>query len=227
MHVFKRLIPLVAIFSTASAADHRFEHDYVEDGVVNDLTFGDKSIIWAEDHRQITGWSISGEGYTPELYSDRVVLTPPWPSSRRGAIWADHGEPESEWEAEFEFRANGAENGNGHLQFWYVRNDSSSNHVGTSSIYTAGKFDGVAVVVSQVANKGTLRVFLNDGSFAFKDHHNVDQLSFGQCDFDYRNLGKFSKIRVEQTYWTFKVEVDGKKCIDSYSVWKSSGTLLE
>jgi mannose-binding lectin 1 len=224
MHLPRHILTFLSLISFTLASDHRFEHDYVEDGVVDDLTFGNDASIWAKDHRHITGWSISGTGYTPKLHSDRIVLTPPWPGSRRGAVWADHAVESSEWEAEFEFRATGPDNGNGNLQFWYVRSEPLAESVGSSSVYTVGKFDGVAVVVSQSGNKGgTVRAFLNDGSLSFRDHHKVDDLSFGQCDFQYRNLGKFSKIKVKRTYWTFKVEVDGKSCINTYSVCKPQG----
>lgn len=220
MRHYRYIFSFVSLFAVStSASNHRFEHDYVPDAELEDFTFGGRTTVWGSDHKNIKGWSISGEGYIPELHSDRVILTPPWPSSRRGAIWADHAESEPEWEAEFEFRASGADNGNGHFQFWYVRNDSTSNGVGTSSIYTADRFDGLAIVVNQDRERGgQVRAFLNDGSFAYKDHHNVDQLSFGHCDLNYRNLGTFNKIKIIQSFWSFKVEVDDKKCIESYSV---------
>lgn len=207
-----------ALLHQTHASDHQFERDYIKDTLVDNLSFGQKgSNTWTDDHRHIKGWDISGEGYTPELWSDRVMLTPPWPGQRRGAIWAQKPESNAEWEAEFEFRAFGLDNGNGNMQFWYVRN--ATEDVGTSSIYTVGKFDGVAVVVSQTeGGKGKVRAFLNDGSLSFKDHHKVEELSFGECDLEYRNLGAFSRMRVEQTYWTFKVDIDGKSCINTYSV---------
>jgi mannose-binding lectin 1 len=201
------------------ASDHRFERNYEEDKVIDNLSFGQRGTTWADDHRSIKGWDVTGDGYTPELYSDRIIVTPPWPGSRRGALWAQNAEVEPEWEASFEFRVNGPEKGNGNMQFWYVRN--ASTDIGTSSIYTVGKFDGVAIVVSQAGEKsgiGTVRAFLNDGTINFNSHYKVDDLAFGQCDYSYRNLGVFSKITVEQTYWTFKVLVDGQKCISTYSV---------
>ena len=203
----------------ALASDHRFERNYEEDKVIENLSFGQRGTTWADDHRSISGWNMMGDGYTPELYSDRVILTPPWPGSRRAALWAKEAEIEPEWEASFEFRVNGPEKGNGNMQFWYVRNGSED--VGTGGIYTVGKFDGVAIVVSQAGEKsgiGTVRAFLNDGTINFGSHYKVDDLAFGQCDYSYRNLGKFSTITVEQTYWTFKVLVDGQKCISTYSV---------
>ncbi|KIW05596.1 uncharacterized protein PV09_03468 [Verruconis gallopava] len=219
MWVSHHALCLLSVVGLASASDHRFEHDYVEDAIVEDVSFGQSGTTWAEDHTHITGWDLSGNGYTPELHRDRVVLTPPWPGSRKGSIWAQKPEVELEWEASFEFRATGPENGNGNLQFWYARN--AIEDINTNSIYTVGTFDGVAIVISQAGGKagvGTVRAFLNDGSINFASHHNIDELSFGQCDFAYRNLGKFSKITIEQTYWTFKVHVDGQKCIETYSI---------
>lgn len=52
---------------------------------------------------------------------------------------------ESEWTAEFQFRATGVERGGGNLQLWYAKDGQS--RIGTSSIYTVGQFDGFALVV--------------------------------------------------------------------------------
>lgn len=52
---------------------------------------------------------------------------------------------QSEWTAEFHFRASGPERGSGNLQLWYVK-DGQAN-IGASSIYTVGKFDGFALTV--------------------------------------------------------------------------------
>lgn len=218
MHFSTHLLSLLSLTTAISAADHiNYEHEYVEDGIIEDLTFGAHGAIWSKDHRHITGWKISGKDYTPELHSDRVILTPPWPANKRGSIWAEHAETNKEWEVEFEFRATGPETGSGNLQFWYVR--SPSHDVGYSSIYTVGKWEGVAIVATQYGTHGgTLRAYLNDGTLDFKSHHWVDQLSFGSCDFNYRNLGKFSKIKISQTFWNFAVEVDGKECIRTHKV---------
>jgi mannose-binding lectin 1 len=50
-----------------------------------------------------------------------------------------------EWTVDFEFRANGEERASGNLQLWYVKDGAST--VGTASIYTVGKFDGLAIVI--------------------------------------------------------------------------------
>jgi mannose-binding lectin 1 len=195
---------------------YEYEHEYVEDGVIEDLTFGAHGNIWAKDHRHIAGWTISGEGYTPELLSDRIILTPPYPGNKRGGIWAQHAETHEEWEAEFEFRASGPERGSGNLQMWFAKNPQ--HEVGLASIYTVGKFDGLVLTIGQYAGRGSLRAFLNDGSVSFKDHHHVDQLSFASCEFSYRNLGRFSHIKVKQTQWTFEVEIDHTICFQTHKV---------
>jgi mannose-binding lectin 1 len=195
---------------------YEYEHEYVEDGIIEDLTFGAHGSIWAKDHRHIAGWTISGEGYTPELLSDRIILTPPYPGNKRGGIWAQHVETHDEWEAEFEFRVSGPERGSGNLQFWFAKNPQ--HDVGLASIYTVGKFDGLVLTIGQYGGRGSLRAFLNDGSMSFKDHHHVDQLSFASCDFSYRNLGRFSHIKVKQTQWSFEVEVDQHVCFQTHKV---------
>lgn len=196
--------------------EYEYAHEYIEDGIEEDLTFGAHNNIWAKDHRHIAGWTISGEGYTPELLSDRIILTPPYPGSKRGAIWAQHAEDHDEWEAEFEFRATGPERGSGNIQFWFVKDPQ--HDVNLASIYTVGHFDGLVLTIGQYDGHGTLRAFLNDKSVSFKDHHHVDTLSFASCDFNYRNLGRFSKITVKQTPYTFEVEIDKVSCFRTHKV---------
>lgn len=52
---------------------------------------------------------------------------------------------QSEWSAEFQFRASGPERAGGILQLWYTKDGQS--RIGTSSIYTVGQFDGFALVI--------------------------------------------------------------------------------
>lgn len=52
---------------------------------------------------------------------------------------------QSEWSAEFQFRASGPERAGGILQLWYTKDGRA--RIGTSSIYTVGQFDGFALVV--------------------------------------------------------------------------------
>lgn len=53
------------------------------------------------------------------LHSDTIVLTPHSPSHTIGAIWSKSTNPHKYWEAEFSFRASGAERGGLGLAFWY------------------------------------------------------------------------------------------------------------
>lgn len=57
----------------------------------------------------------------------------------------------TEWTAEFEFRATGPERGGGNLQIWYTREGQAN--VGTSSVYTIGKFDGLALTVDMYGGR--------------------------------------------------------------------------
>lgn len=61
----------------------------------------------------------------------------------RRADWI-HRIPDSEWHVAFDFRANGEERSGGNIQLWYVKQASA---VGTSSIYTVNKFDGLAITI--------------------------------------------------------------------------------
>lgn len=48
-----------------------------------------------------------------------------------------------------DFRATGPERASGNLNLWYVKD--GKDIVGTSSVYTVGKFDGLALVIDQYA----------------------------------------------------------------------------
>lgn len=54
------------------------------------------------------------------LHSDTVVLTPHSPSHLLGALWSKKPNQHTFWEAEFSFRAMGAERGGTGLAFWYA-----------------------------------------------------------------------------------------------------------
>ena len=60
------------------------------------------------------------------------------------------------WTADIDFRATGPERGGGKLAVWLASN--GQNEVGTSSIYTVGKFDGLALNIDTYA--GTVWTFL-------------------------------------------------------------------
>ncbi|KAJ9625689.1 hypothetical protein H2203_004450 [Taxawa tesnikishii (nom. ined.)] len=176
--------------------------------VVESLSFGHKDTL-SPNLRAIPGWHLSGEKHTPQILSDRVVLTPPAPGSARGALWADAGITHQEWQLEIDFRASGQERGSGNLQIWYIKDGRSVG--GMSSIYTIGK------------TWGGIRGFLNDGSLSYKDHHAVDSLAFGHCDFNYRNLGRPSKLRVVNGHDKFSVLIDDRICFSSDKVKLPNG----
>ena len=201
------VFPLVAlVFSALASAQN----------VIEALSFGQRTPI-SPDGRAIPGWHLSGENPIPQLLSDRLILTPPAPGSTRGALWAETSLVQPDWSAEVEFRASGQERGTGNLQIWFVKDGRGA--VGQSSVYTIGKFDGFALVIDQYAGRsGSIRGFLNDGSASFRDHHNVDSLAFGHCDYAYRNLGRPSKLRIENGPNGLKIEVDDKPCFSSSKV---------
>lgn len=139
-----------------------------------------------------------------------------------------------EWQASLDFRVNGPERGGGNLQLWYTKEGQS--RIGTSSIYTVGKFDGLVLVVdmyggkvrfapcrrrtllTRMAQGGSIRGFLNDGSTDYRHHHAVDSLAFGHCSYSYRNLGRPLTVQVRQEANYFQVNVDGRQCFTSDKV---------
>jgi lectin, mannose-binding 1 len=189
---------------------------YAEE-VIDALTFGHKVGSIVPDQHSVAGWTILGEQYTPELLSDRVILTPPYPGNKRGALWAQGGIQRTEWKAELFFRASGPDRASANIQLWYVKDGLQS--VGTASLYTVPRFDGLAISIDQYGGRGgMIRGFLNDGSTPYQGSSNVDTFSFGQCQYSYRNQGRFSLLTLEQTATQFEVKIDQISCFKSEKV---------
>lgn len=184
--------------------------------LVESSSFGQNDQISSKNDA-VAGWHTLGEGQTPQLLSDKIILTPPYPGNQRGALWADAMVSQSEWVAELEFRATGPERGGGNLQLWYAK-DGRMN-IGTSSIYTVGNFDGMVLVIDPYGGKGGgIRGFMNDGTLDYKNYHSVDSLAFGHCDYSYRNLGRPTKLQIKQEGNTFEIIVDNKLCFSTDKV---------
>lgn len=58
--------------------------------------------------------------------------------------------PQREWVVDLEFRASGAEHAGGNFQIWYTK--ESLAQLGTSSLYTVEKFEGLVLVVDRHGN---------------------------------------------------------------------------
>lgn len=136
------------------------------------------------------------------------------PGNQRGAVWADKTVQHQNWITDVEFRASGPERAGGNLNIWLAKD--GPHVVGTSSLYTVRKFEGLVLVVDQYGGtSGMIRGFLNDGNTDYSVHHNVDSLAFGHCLFPYRNLGRPAQIKLRQTDAKFSVEVDSHLCFES------------
>ncbi|KAJ5873943.1 uncharacterized protein N7529_002373 [Penicillium soppii] len=190
--------------------------------VIDSSSFGAGKTISPNRDHSIPGWTIGGEGHHPNLLSDKVILTPPYPGNTRGSLWAQSPVSQSEWSAEFQFRASGPERAGGILQLWYTKDGQS--RIGTSSIYTVGKFDGFALVIDTHGGRGgSVRGFLNDGTTDYKSINSPDALAFGHCDYSYRNLGRPSIVKLKHTNSIFEVTIDDKPCFSTNKVALPAG----
>jgi mannose-binding lectin 1 len=119
----------------------------------------------------------------------------------------------------------GPERGGGNMQIWLVKD--GSHDVGSSSIYTVGRWEGLALTIDgSNGYGGMVRGFLNDGTTDYKTVQNVEHLSFGHCSFNYRNLGRPSQIKLRYSSSGLKVEVDGSNCFESDRVTLPQGYQL-
>lgn len=167
----------------------------------------------------IPGWNLFGEGHAPSMLSDRVILTPPAPGHAKGAMWSDTATKDKHWLTEVSFRASGQERGSGNFQIWFAKDGHTQ--VSSNSVYSVGKFQGLAILVDQHGGHGgMLRAFLNDGGsdYKAKGEQGVDSLAFGHCNFAYRNLGAPSKITLVNDANGFRVDVDEHQCFYSEKV---------
>lgn len=179
-------------------------------------SFGQKDRL-SEDGATIKGWQITGpQDDRPQVLSDRMILTPPWPGNRHGAVWSQQKLPYDKWTIHIDFRVSGQDRSGGNLQFWYTK--ENQNGIGSNNIYTVEKFDGLAVVVDSSGGTGHIRAFLNDGTTNFHTHHNIDSLPFAQCQYSYRNLGRQSRLTIQQDGSGMQITIDNHPCIRSSRV---------
>lgn len=184
----------------------------VAQDLVKDTSFGYGSAI-SSNSFSIPGWQIFGEGHVPQLLSNKVIVTPPFGGNKRGALWAENKNHLSQWALDFEFRAGGQDRAGGSLQLWYA--NDGQNTIGTSSLYTVGRFDGLVLALDAHNGRQSIRGFLNNGSVEYRSHPNVDSLAFGHCDYVYRNLGRPSKLSVKSTTAGLEVLIDDRLCFRS------------
>ncbi|EON98093.1 putative lectin family integral membrane protein [Phaeoacremonium minimum UCRPA7] len=184
--------------------------------LVSELSFGYGTRITPDNTKNIPHFSIQGTPAPPEVLSNKIILTPPAPGNSRAALWGDRDLMHTQWVADVDFRANGPERGGGNLNIWLARDGAYA--VGQGSIYTVGRFEGLALVIdTHGGTGGMVRGFLNDGTTDFKAQQ-VDGLAFGHCNYAYRNLGRPSQLKLRQTDSNFRVEVDGNLCFESDSI---------
>ncbi|RDA87299.1 hypothetical protein CP532_1327 [Ophiocordyceps camponoti-leonardi (nom. inval.)] len=207
---------LASLFVASSVAvdPHRLE----------ELSFGQSGRL-STDGRRVPHFVLSGHPHQPELLSNKIILTPVAPGNQRGALWAEKPLSRSVWSVHLDFRANGPERGGGNLNVWLVHGGSPV--VGSHSIYTVGKFDGLGLVIdAHGGSGGMVRGFLNDGTVDYAQQHDIDRLAFGHCQYPYRNLGRPSRLGLIQTSHALRVEVDGRLCFETEKASLPSGNFL-
>jgi len=142
-------------------------------------------------------------------------------------VWGKMSNIHDEWTLTTDFRVSGGERAGGTLHLWYTsRGPKSGSGTGQDTIYTALPWDGLALVIDTHTGAPQVRAYLNDGKTDYSKHHNPTSLAFGHCDFDYRNKGSLSQIKIAQHSNAFKVEVDGKLCFQADKVRLPKGNFF-
>ncbi|KXH40972.1 legume-like lectin family protein [Colletotrichum nymphaeae SA-01] len=185
--------------------------------LINELSFGYSGSISPNNDGHVPNFVLQGQPNQPEILSNKIILTPVAPGNQRGSIWSTQKVMHQNFIADIDFRANGPERAGGNLNIWLTNGGSAD--VGMSSAYTAGRFDGLVLVVDGYGGTGGMvRGFLNDRSTDYKAQSDISPLAFGHCQYHYRNLGRPSQIKLRQTDRAFKVEIDGRLCFESDKV---------
>lgn len=166
----------------------------------------------------LRSWSAMGDGgHVPPVLSDRIILTPPHPGNRRGWLWTQTANTDTDWQVDFEFRSNGPDRGDGSLNIWYAKDGPGA--IGSSHLYSVGKFTGMVVSVDQYKGLGgTVRVFLNDGTKDFKQVDSVDDHALAMCMFPYRDTGFFIPMTLRNTDKGLELFVNGQPCAHAEKV---------
>ena len=202
-------LAMLLLASTASAQS-----------VIDNLSFGQRGPLPPQG-QGIPGWQPSSVNHDLQVMSDRIILTPPVPGMAKGALWAENPTTSTEWTADLDFRASGQETGSGNLQVWFTPNKDA---VGIHSVYNVENFNGLALVIDQYGGRGgVIRGFLNDNTRNFRTHSSLESLAFGHCEYAYRNLGRFSKLRLSHGSSGLSVSIDDRACFSSKQVSLPAG----
>lgn len=182
--------------------------------LINELSFGYDGNMGREGF--VPNFHLHGTPQEPEILSNKIVLTPPYPGNQRSSVWADHKLMHSTWIADLDFRAAGPERGSGNLNLWLV--NGGSRDIGTHSVYSVPRFDGLALTIDSQGGTGMVRGFLNAGTTEYAGRGDVAAFAFGHCQYSYRNLGRPSQLKLRQTAQKFIVELDGRLCFETDKV---------
>ncbi|KAK6543838.1 hypothetical protein TWF694_000566 [Orbilia ellipsospora] len=196
-----------------AGADHPFQTEPNYDPT---FSFGHQHPISLDGGKSIKNFEILG---SPQILSDRVLLTPPQPGNQRSAIWSTVSNHNEDWELHVPFRVSGGERSGGSLQIWYTHRGAPTT--GTSTIYSAKPFEGLAIVIDSSSGSGNIRGYLNDGSTDYSIHHHTQSLAFGQCNAVYRNLGRLSDLKVY-----YKKEIGLKVLLDDHLCFETNKVQL-
>jgi lectin, mannose-binding 1 len=201
----------------AASAMLAIVHSTLAQDPLENFSFGHKGGSISPSSFTIPGFSLLGVEYMPQLLSDKVVMTPPFGGNKRGALWTENKNTLSDWKANFRFRVAVTDQGSGSLQLWYAAD--GKDKVGTASVSSVSRFDGLAILIDTVNGKQKIRGFLNDGSKDYKSEANIDSLAFGHCDYTYRNRGDPSVLTIKSSsLGGLDVSIDGQPCFSTESI---------
>ena len=164
----------------------------------------------------IKNWNLQG---TTKVFSDRLTLTDLGKPNQRGAAWSTVPNDYEKWTIDVDFSVAGPINPGGGLALWYTTKAGVNGPVHGSN----DQWDGLGIFIDSVgegpdSDVGTIRAYLNDGTFKYASASKPIDNAFAMCQLGYRNTGYNTQLKVSYQDGFFRIKVNGQLCFQTDKV---------
>lgn len=161
----------------------------------------------------IQNWNLQG---STKVFSDRLTLTDLGKANQAGSAWSAVANDFDKWTIDVDFSVAGPVEAGGGLALWYTNRAGELGNVHGSK----DKWDGLGILIDSVnegteSDAGTVRAYLNDGSYEYSSLPKPAEKAFASCQLDYRNTGYYSQLKVSYQDGFFRIKVNGQLCFQT------------
>lgn len=161
----------------------------------------------------IQNWNLQG---TTKVQTDYITLTDLGKPNQRGSAWSLLPNDYEKWTIDLDFSVAGPIDPGGGLALWYTTKPGVLGPVHGSN----DKWDGLAVIIDSigegvVSDIGTIRGYLNDGSFEYLSEPKPVTKAFASCQLAYRNTGYNTQVKVSYMPGFLRIKVNGQLCFQT------------